>query len=75
MLSHGRKGWMFRDISLPEWLFNIDAVSSADITKAVMAIHRDYPAAKAKVKKAMTFVADQQKATMQVVRKTLKSTS
>lgn len=71
-LSHGRKGWMFRDIGLPEWLFDIDAASSADITKAVMAIHRDYPAAKAKVKKAMTFVADRQKATMQVVRKTLK---
>lgn len=46
-LAHGRKGWMFRDIGLPEWLFDIDKVSSAEITKAVMNIHQDYPAAKA----------------------------
>lgn len=74
-LAHGRKGWMFRDIGLPEWLFDIDKASSADITKAVMDIHKDYPAAKARVKKAMTFVADRQKVTMQTVRKTLKLTA
>jgi polysaccharide pyruvyl transferase WcaK-like protein len=71
-LSHGRKGWMFRDIGLPDWLFDIDTASTNDITGAVMNIYRDYPAAKAKVKKAMQFVADQQKATMQMVRKTVK---
>ncbi|WP_164851406.1 polysaccharide pyruvyl transferase family protein [Larkinella soli] len=74
-LLHGRKGWMFRDIGLPEWLFDIDKASSAEITKAVMDIHQDYPAAKAKVKKAMQFVADRQKATMQVVRNTVKLTA
>lgn len=74
-LSHGRKGWMFRDIGLPEWLFDIDQASSADITRAVMNIHRDYPAAKAKVKKAMQFVAERQKAGMQVIRKNVKLTA
>jgi polysaccharide pyruvyl transferase WcaK-like protein len=63
---------MFRDIGLPEWLFDIDKTSSAEITKAVMDIHQNYPAAKEKAKKAMQFVADRQKSTMQVVRKHVK---
>lgn len=71
-LAHGRKGWMFRDIGLPEWLFEIDEAPTSDLIKAVLAIHNDYPAAKAKVKKAMAFVAERQKAGMQVVRKTVK---
>ena len=68
-LLHGRKGWMFRDIGLNDWLFDIDKASSAEITKAVMTIHADYPAAKERVKKAMAFVAERQKATMHVVRR------
>ncbi len=71
-LSYGRKGWMFRDIGLNDWLFDIDKASSAEITKAVMDIHKNYPVAKEKAKKAMQFVVDQQKATMQVVRKNVK---
>ena len=74
-LLHGRKGWMFRDIGLPEWLFDIDKTSSAELTGAVMNIYQNYPVAKQKAKKAMQFVADRQKATMQVVRKHVKLTS
>lgn len=68
-LAHGRKGWMFRDIGLPDWLFEIDEASTSDMTGALLAIHNDYPAAKEKVKKAMAFVTARQKATMRVVRK------
>ncbi|WP_428667333.1 polysaccharide pyruvyl transferase family protein [Runella sp.] len=68
-LKHGRKGWMFRDIGLPEWLFEIDQASAADITGAVLNIYQDYPAAKAKVQKAMLFVKERQKASMAVVKK------
>lgn len=70
-LSHGRKGWMFRDIGLSEWLFDIDQSTAADWAKQLLAIHRDYPGAKEKVRKAMDFVQKRQAATMQVVRKTV----
>jgi polysaccharide pyruvyl transferase WcaK-like protein len=68
-LAHGRKGWMFRDIGLPEWLFDIDKASSAELTEAVMKIYKDYPAAKAKAQKAMAFVKDRQKESMSVIKK------
>ncbi len=68
-LSHGRKGWMFRDIGLADWLFDIDQSTAADWSKQLLAIHRDYPTAKEKVRKAMAFVQQRQADTMQVVRK------
>lgn len=74
-LSHGRKGWMFRDIGLPEWLFDIDQAPAAAITDAVLNIHRNYAQAKAKVSTAMAFVAERQRAGMQVIRKNVKLTS
>ena len=74
-LAHGRKGWMFRDIGLSDWLFDIDKATSAEITKAVMDIHKNYPLAKEKAKKAMQFVVERQKAGMQVVRKAMKGSS
>ena len=49
-VSNGRKGWMFRDIGLPEWLFDIDAVKSDELVSALSTIVKNYPAAKAKVK-------------------------
>lgn len=70
-LSHGRKGWMFRDIGLPEWLFDIDQSTAADWSKQLLGIHRDYAGAKEKVRKAMDFVRQRQAATMQTVRKTV----
>ncbi len=74
-LSHGRKGWMFRDIGLPEWLFDIDQASAGEMTGAVMKIHQAYPQAKEKVRKAMALVAERQKAGMQVIRKHAKPTT
>ena len=71
-LSHGRKGWMFRDIGLPEWLFDIDQASAKEMTSAVMNIHQNYPLAKEKVRKAMAFVTSRQKEGMQVIRKNVK---
>jgi len=71
-LKHGRKGWMFRDIGVPEWLFEIDQSESAAITGAIMKIHEDYPGAKNKVKKALDVVKDRQKETMVTVKKLVK---
>jgi polysaccharide pyruvyl transferase WcaK-like protein len=68
-VAHGRKGWMFRDIGLPEWLFEIDQVSEKELINTLMAIQKDYPLAKSKVKKAMDYVAQRQKATMETIAK------
>jgi polysaccharide pyruvyl transferase WcaK-like protein len=70
-LFHGPKGWMFKDIGLEEWLFDIDAVPAQAIIDALLAIHADYPAALGKVREAMAFVESRQAATMEVVRRAL----
>ncbi|GAB3800779.1 polysaccharide pyruvyl transferase family protein [Spirosoma humi] len=65
--SHGRKAWMFRDIGLPNWLFQVDHSSAADWTKQLRLIHQDYAEAKKKVAKAMAFVQQRQASTMNVI--------
>lgn len=72
---HGRKGWMFRDIGLNEWLFDINTTSADTMNTTLMQIHQNYPKAKEKARMAMQVVADRQKASMQVVRKLVKLTS
>lgn len=71
-LQHGPKREMFADIGLREWLLDLDAQPAGDITAALLAIHRDYPAALAKVRTAMSFVRERQAETMQTVRASLK---
>lgn len=68
---HSPKCWMFRDIGLPEWLLEFDSTPAAKMAGTLFAIHDDYAAALAKVKKAMAFVEQRQAATMAVVRKLL----
>ena len=68
---HSPKCWMFRDIGLPEWLLEFDSTPAAKMAETLFAIHSDYPAALAKVKRAMAFVEQRQAATMAVVRKLL----
>ncbi len=61
---HSPKCWMFEDIGLPEWLLEFDSTPSVRMTETLLAIHRDYPAALAKVKTAMAFVRERHAATM-----------
>ena len=68
---HSPKCWMFKDIGLPEWLLEYDSTPAARMAETLFAIHDDYPAALAKVKKAMAFVEKRQADTMAVVKKTL----
>jgi polysaccharide pyruvyl transferase WcaK-like protein len=53
---HGLKAWMFRDIGLSEWLYNIDEEPTERLLKALMDIHENYDRALIKVDRAMTFV-------------------
>jgi polysaccharide pyruvyl transferase WcaK-like protein len=66
------KGFMWRDIGLTDWLFNLD--DEADLPRiapAVLAMARDPAAAKAKAAKAREFVEERQRETMAIVAKSL----
>jgi polysaccharide pyruvyl transferase WcaK-like protein len=53
---HSPKCWMFKDIGLPEWLLEMDETPVEKLAETLFAIDADYPAAQAKVKKAMDYV-------------------
>jgi polysaccharide pyruvyl transferase WcaK-like protein len=68
---HSPKCWMFQDIGLAEWLPEFDSTPAEKMADILFAIDADYPAALAKVKKAMDFVHQRQADTMRVVGKVL----
>lgn len=53
---HSPKCWMFKDIGLGEWLMEMDETPADKMAETLFAIDADYPAAQAKVKKAMAYV-------------------
>lgn len=66
------KGFMWRDIGLNDWLFDLD--SEADVKRlvpTVLAMAKDPAAAKAKAEKARQFVQKRQAETMEVLKKSL----
>lgn len=66
------KGFMWRDIGLNEWLFNLDnAEEVARIAPAVLAIAKDPAAAKAKTIKAQAVVKERQQAMLGALTKAL----
>ncbi|TWU15324.1 polysaccharide pyruvyl transferase family protein [Allorhodopirellula heiligendammensis] len=63
------KGIMWRDIGLGDWLFDLDVDSeAAAVPAAVLAMARDFTAAKAKTEIARQFVLKRQHETMGVLR-------
>lgn len=64
-----RKGQMWRDIGLKDWIFEIDEAKGEEIAARVLSIHDDYPAALKKLADAMKFVGERQRITMAVVGK------
>ena len=66
------KGIMWRDIGLPEWLFNLDEASEiSGIVPAVLALAKDPVAAKAKAMNAKAFVMQRQRDTLQTLAQSL----
>ena len=62
------KGFMWRDIGLSEWLFNLDHEDEVQgVVPAVLAMAKDPEAAKAKAAKARAFVEQRQRETMAVL--------
>jgi hypothetical protein len=66
------KGFMWRDIGLGEWLFNLDeAAEASSIVPAVLALAQNPAQAKAKAMKANSFVLQRQYETMQTLANSL----
>ena len=56
---------MWEDIGLGDWLFDLDDEAKvAKVVPAVLAMAKDFPAAKAKAKKARQFVKQRHRETM-----------
>ena len=50
-----RKGQMWRDLKMDDWIFEIDNTSGAQIAERIVQVGRDLPAARAKAKEARAF--------------------
>jgi hypothetical protein len=50
-----RKGQMWRDVGLGDWLFEIDAATGEQIAERLLALHRDADGARAAAARARTF--------------------
>lgn len=67
------KGFMWRDIGLGEWLFDLDKPEDHDrIAPAVLSMARDARMARFKTAQARCYVEKRQRETMAVVRETLR---
>jgi polysaccharide pyruvyl transferase WcaK-like protein len=63
------KGFMWRDIGLGDWLFDLDKPDElARVAPTALAIAKDLAAAKAKAAKAREFVQQRQRETMAILR-------
>ncbi|MCC7492716.1 MAG: polysaccharide pyruvyl transferase family protein [Fimbriimonadaceae bacterium] len=70
------KGFMWRDIGLGDWLFDLDQpAEAARVADAVLAMAQDLPAARAKAAAAREVVLRRQRETMAIVGQQLASTS
>jgi hypothetical protein len=66
------KGYMWRDIGLGDWLFNLDDEGEvAKVVPTVLAMAKDPAGSKAKAEKARAFVEKRQRETMGVLKKEL----
>ena len=59
---------MFKDIGLEEWAPEFDSTPAEKMFGILMGIHKDYPAAEAKVAKAMAFVEERAAACMKGIK-------
>lgn len=69
--AFGRKAEMFVDLGLGDWVFNLADASAEEMTAPLLAVHRDYDAAKAKVSEAMKKVDARMASAFAVIRRTL----
>lgn len=68
---HGLKRWMFRDIGLSEWLFDIDNEPASQITRALLKIDAKPALSQSKVDRAMHTVNTRSKEMMGEIKEIL----
>jgi hypothetical protein len=68
---HSPKCWMFKDIGLEEWAPEFDRTPAEKMFEILMGIHKDYPAAETKVKKAMAYVEERAASQMNVLKRVI----
>ena len=66
-----RKGQMWRDVGLGEWLFEIEPTTGEQIASRLLEIHGDPRLAKRRVARAQKFTAERGRAMMQAVSRNL----
>jgi hypothetical protein len=62
-----RKGQMWRDVGLADWLFEIDAASGESIADRLLALHRDRAATRVSVAKAQAVTSERFGAMMRAI--------
>ncbi|MFA5689806.1 MAG: polysaccharide pyruvyl transferase family protein [Kiritimatiellales bacterium] len=65
------KGQMWRDIGLPEWIFEVEETESPEIAAALITLNADYSGTLRKSEKALDYVQLRQKETAAVISKVL----
>jgi len=67
----GRKAWVYRDIGLEDWLFDLYEQGAEDAGTALLQIHRDYATARERVQKAVRIVRESHSKSMCFMRQLL----
>lgn len=62
-----RKGQMWRDVGLGDWLFEVEAANGEQIADRLLSLHRDRDATRATVTRARAFTAERGKVMMDAV--------
>jgi len=52
----GRKAWVYKDVGLQDWLFEVGGESAEAVSAALLQIHADHEGAKARVQQALQIV-------------------
>lgn len=68
---HSPKCWMFKDIGLEAWASEFDSTPAGKMFEILMGIHKDYPAAEARVKKAMAYVEERAASQMNALKRVI----
>jgi polysaccharide pyruvyl transferase WcaK-like protein len=69
--TDSRKGQMWRDVGLSDWLFEIDSTSGSQIADALMSIHKDYSSAEEKMSNSKKLITSKQMTSMGHLKKLL----
>ncbi len=70
-LRHGRKGWMFDDLGLGDWLFDIDVTDAEVIADRVLDLDRAHGKASDRARSAYARVVEAQDRTLDLIEKVL----